>query len=68
MTVIELTTVIVAPVRICFELALSIDLVLEMGRSHRMRAVSAGDVGQDWSWRAGRVENQAVWDYSLACE
>ena len=40
MTVIELTTVIVAPVRICFELALSIDLVLEMGRSHHMRAVS----------------------------
>ena len=46
MTVIELTTVIAAPLRSCFEVALSIDLELEIGRSHQMRAVSGVTSGR----------------------
>lgn len=40
MTTIELTTLIDAPVEICFQLSLSIDLELKAAASHRLKAVS----------------------------
>jgi len=40
MTVIELITVIDAPIEACFELSLSIDLELKAARAHHIRAVS----------------------------
>ncbi len=40
MTVIELITVIAAPIEACFELSLSIDLELKAARKHHIRAVS----------------------------
>src|ERR1700733_1627052 len=39
MTTIELTTLVHAPVEICFQLSLSIDLELEAARAHHLRAV-----------------------------
>ncbi len=39
MTVIELTTLIAAPVETCFQLSRSIDLELDAAKSHRIRAV-----------------------------
>ena len=39
MTTIELTTLIHAPARTCFQLSLSIDLELEAARAHHLRAV-----------------------------
>jgi ligand-binding SRPBCC domain-containing protein len=40
MTTIELTTQIEAPIEICFQLALSIDLELQAAQTHHIRAVS----------------------------
>ena len=45
MTVIELITVIDAPIETCFELSLSLDLELKAARAHHIRAVSGVTAG-----------------------
>jgi hypothetical protein len=56
MTTIELTTLIEAPVEVCFQLSLSIDLELKAAKAHHIRAVSgvtSGYIGagQQVTWK-----------------